>query len=326
MRILVIGAGAMGGYFGARLLAAGRDVTFLVRPKRAVALAKSGLVVKSKAGDLHLPSPPTVTSEQLNGPYDLIIVSCKAYDLDGAIESFAPAVHEKTVIIPLLNGLRHLDVLNARFGKKGVFGGQCAISAALSAEGEIVHLSDLNTLSFGEQNGARSERRDEIVSLSGANFVAELSENILLGMWEKWVFIATIAGSTCLMRASTGDVVAAGASSVLTKLLGECSAIAARHATTSSTQRRRREARMPPATSTRAPGTAGARNRADTIRDRISTGFAAGSAGGGGDAHQHERAQAIGVEPDVDLAFAPADHEHPGGRRIAVEPGLVRSV
>jgi Ketopantoate reductase len=111
----------MGGYFGARLLAAGRDVTFLVRPKRAVALAKSGLVVKSKAGDLHLPSPPTVTSEQLDGSYDLIIVSCKAYDLDGAIESFAPAVHEKTVIIPLLNGLRHLDVLNARFGtKKGV--------------------------------------------------------------------------------------------------------------------------------------------------------------------------------------------------------------
>jgi 2-dehydropantoate 2-reductase len=229
LRILVIGAGAMGGYFGARLLAAGRDVTFLVRPKRAVALAKSGLVVKSKAGDLHLPSPPTVTSEQLNGSYDLIIVSCKAYDLDGAIESFAPAVHEKTVIIPLLNGLRHLDVLNARFGEKKVFGGQCAISAALSAEGEIVHLSDLNTLSFGEQNGARSERRDEIVSaLSGANFVAELSENILQGMWEKWVFIATIAGSTCLMRASTGDVVAAGASSVLTKLLGECSAIAAK--------------------------------------------------------------------------------------------------
>ena len=152
MRILVIGAGAMGGYFGARLLAAGRDVTFLVRPKRAVALAKSGLVVKSKAGDLHLPSPPTVTSEQLDGSYDLIIVSCKAYDLDGAIESFAPAVHEKTVIIPLLNGLRHLDVLNARFGKKKVFGGQCAISAALSAEGEIVHLSDLNTLSFGERD------------------------------------------------------------------------------------------------------------------------------------------------------------------------------
>ena len=104
--------------------------------------------------------------------YDLIIVSCKAYDLDGAIKSFAPAVHEKTVIIPLLNGLRHLDVLNARFGEKRVFGGQCAISAALSAEGEIVHLSDLNTLSFGEQNGARSERRDEIVSaLSGATLL-----------------------------------------------------------------------------------------------------------------------------------------------------------
>ena len=229
MRILVIGAGALGGYFGARLLAAGRDVTFLVRPKRAEALAKGGLVVKSKAGDLHLPSPPTVTSERLNGQYDLMILTCKAYDLDGAIESFAPAVDENTVIIPLLNGMRHLDVLNARFGEKNVFGGQCIISATLSGDGEILHLTDLHTLSFGEQNGARSERRAETVSaLSGANFLAEISDNILQDMWEKWVFIATAAGSTCLMRASIGDTVAAGASGVVMKLLDECSEIAAK--------------------------------------------------------------------------------------------------
>jgi 2-dehydropantoate 2-reductase len=229
LRILVIGAGALGGYFGARLLAAGRDVTFLVRPKRAEALAKGGLVLKSKAGDLHLSSPPTVTSERLNGQYDLIIVSCKAYDLDGAIESFAPAVNENTILIPLLNGLRHLDVLNARFGEKNVFGGQCTISATLSGDSEILHLTDLHTLSFGEQNGARSERRAEIVSaLTGANFVAEISDNILQEMWEKWVFIATAAGSTCLMRASIGDTVAAGASAVVMKLLGECSEIAAK--------------------------------------------------------------------------------------------------
>jgi 2-dehydropantoate 2-reductase len=230
LRILVIGAGALGGYFGARLLAAGRDVTFLVRPKRAEALAKRGLVVKSGAGDLHLPSPPTVTSERLNGPYDLIIVGCKAYDLESAMESFAPAVGKDTVIIPLLNGLRHIDVLNARFGEKRVFGGQCAITATLSGDGDILHLvADLHTLTFGEQNGARSERRAEIVSaLSGANFVAEISDNILQDMWEKWVFIATAAGSTCLMRASIGDTVAAGASGLVLKLLGECSEIAAK--------------------------------------------------------------------------------------------------
>lgn len=229
MRILVIGAGALGGYFGARLLAAGRDVTFLVRPKRAEALAKGGLVVKSKAGDLLLPSPPTVTSDRLNGPYDLIILGCKAYDLAGAIESFAPAVDENSIIIPLLNGLRHIDVLNVRFGEKRVFGGQCAISATLSSDGGILHLTDLHTLSFGEQNGARSERRADVVSaLSGANFVAEVSDNILQDMWEKWVFIATAAGVTCLMRASIGDTVAAGASGVVMKLLGECSEIAAK--------------------------------------------------------------------------------------------------
>ncbi|MCJ9700296.1 MULTISPECIES: ketopantoate reductase family protein [unclassified Bradyrhizobium] len=229
MRILVIGAGALGGYFGARLLAAGRNVTFLVRPKRAEALAKGGLVVKSKVGDLHLASPPTVTSERLNGPYDLIIVSCKAYDLDGAMESFAPAVGKNSVIIPLLNGMRHLDVLNARFGEQNVFGGQCAISASLSAEGEILHMTDLHTLSFGEQNRTRSERRAEIVgALSGAGFDAELSDDILQAMWEKWVMIATIAGATCLMRASMGDIVAAGASDVVIGLLDEASAIAAK--------------------------------------------------------------------------------------------------
>jgi 2-dehydropantoate 2-reductase len=228
LQILVIGAGALGGYFGARLLAARRDVTFLVRPARAEALGKNGLAVRSPAGDLHLPSPPTVTSERLKGHYDLILLSCKAYDLDSAIQSFAPAVGDNTVIIPFLNGLRHIEVLNARFGEEKVFGGQCAISATLSANGEILHLVDLHTLSFGEQNEARSKRRDEIIAaLSGANFIAEPSDNILQDMWEKWVFIATAAGSTCLMRASIGDIVAAGASDLVLNCLDECSRIAA---------------------------------------------------------------------------------------------------
>lgn len=228
MRILVIGAGALGGYFGARLLAAGRDVTFLVRPARAEALAKNGLEVRSRAGDLKLASPPTVTSERLKGHYDLILLSCKAYDLDDAIRSFAPAVGDNTVIIPFLNGLRHIDVLNARFGKEKVFGGQCAISAALSTNGEIHHLVDLHTLSFGEQDGKRSKHRDEVVAaLSGANFDAEASDDILQNMWEKWVFIATAAGTTCLMRASIGDIVAVGASSLIMNFLDECSKIAA---------------------------------------------------------------------------------------------------
>src|SRR5208282_4889020 len=91
MHILVVGAGAIGGYFGGRLLEAGRDVTFLVRERRAAALKKTGLSIRSPAGDVDFPAPPTVTADALRGPFDLILLSCKAYDLEGAIDSFAPA-------------------------------------------------------------------------------------------------------------------------------------------------------------------------------------------------------------------------------------------
>src|SRR5271154_1276133 len=125
MRTLVVGAGAVGGYFGGRLLEAGRDVTFLVRPRRAAELATSGLVIRSPTGDVTLPAPPTMRENQLRDPFDLILLSCKAYDLVGAITSFAPAVGPNTVILPLLNGLQHLDVLEQRFGPGRVLGGQC---------------------------------------------------------------------------------------------------------------------------------------------------------------------------------------------------------
>lgn len=228
MRVLVIGAGAIGGYFGARLLAARRDVTFLVRPARAEALAKGGLVVRSGAGDVTIPHPPTTTADALVGPFDLIIVSCKSYDLELAIQSFAPVVGKNTVVLPLLNGIRHIDVLNARFGRDRVFGGHCAISATMSFDGVIHHLVHLHTLGFGAQPGALSTRREEILqTLSGASFVADASDNIMQDMWEKWVMIATIAGSTCLMRAPIGDILAAGASDVVLSLLEDCCDIAA---------------------------------------------------------------------------------------------------
>src|SRR5271166_4902748 len=132
MRILVVGAGAIGGYFGGRLLQAGRDVTFLVRPRRAVLLAKYGLSIRSRFGDFHRPAPPLVSKEDLAEPFDLILLSCKAYDLDGAITSFAGAVGPNTAILPLLNGMRHLDVLADRFGMERVLGGVAVISATLA--------------------------------------------------------------------------------------------------------------------------------------------------------------------------------------------------
>jgi 2-dehydropantoate 2-reductase len=228
MRVLVVGAGAIGGYFGGRLLEAGRDVNFLVRSRRAGELGKAGLLIRSRLGNVDLPSPPTVTADTLCEPSDLVLLSCKAYDLDDAMTSVGPAVGPQTVILPLLNGMRHLDALERRFGANHVLGGQCLISAALDPDGGIFHLSDTHSLSFGERDGSRSARVEAIASvLSGTRFDARLSEAILQEMWEKWVFIATSAGITCLMRAAIGDIVAAGAADLATALFDECAAIAA---------------------------------------------------------------------------------------------------
>ena len=155
MRTLVVGAGAIGGYFGGRLLEAGRDVTFLVRPRRAAELARTGLAIRSRLGDADLPEPPLVFADKLAEPFDLVLLACKAYDLDGAMASFAPAVGPDTAILPLLNGIRHLDELQARFGVAHVLGGQCVISTTLDLEGRIVHLGDAHTLTFGELDGFR---------------------------------------------------------------------------------------------------------------------------------------------------------------------------
>ncbi|HEY0353554.1 MAG TPA: ketopantoate reductase family protein, partial [Enterovirga sp.] len=209
MRVLVVGAGAIGGYFGGRLAEAGRDVTFLVRPGRAAQLAKTGLVVRSPHGDIHLPDPVLVQAQDLAAPYDLVILSCKAYDLDNAIESFAPAVGPQTAILPLLNGMSHLDTLERRFGAKRVLGGQCVIGVTLDEDGRILHLNENHGLTYGERDGAISERMEGIACVfERAKFQAHSSEVILLEMWEKWVFLASLASGTCLMRAAVGDIVA----------------------------------------------------------------------------------------------------------------------
>ncbi len=227
MRILVVGAGAIGGYFGGRLLQAGRDVTFLVRPRRAAQLKQYGLSIRSSTGNWDLADPPTVQSEDLRQPFDLVLLSCKAYDLEGAIQSFAAAVGPGTMILPLLNGLRHLDVLEAKFGTDAVLGGQCVISASLDEQGRIVHLNDSHTITFGERAGPRSARTTAILAqLKDARFDTTLSEFVLLEMWEKWTFIASGAGITCLMRSAIGDIVTAGGKDMTSALIDECAGIA----------------------------------------------------------------------------------------------------
>jgi 2-dehydropantoate 2-reductase len=228
MRILVVGAGATGGYFGGRLLQAGRDVTFLVRPKRAAELAASGLAIRSPFGNAALPSPTTVTADNLRDRFDLVILSCKAYDIEDAISAFAPAVGADTAILPLLNGMRHLDVLDDRFGRSRVLGGLCAIAATLDEQRVIVHLNDLHILTFGERDVCNPDRIQRLASLlTDAGFSGRRSEHIAQDMWDKWVFLATLASATCMMRASVGDILAtAGGENIVLSLLDECRGIA----------------------------------------------------------------------------------------------------
>jgi 2-dehydropantoate 2-reductase len=228
MRILVVGAGAIGGYFGGRLIEAGRDVTFLVRPRRAAALAATGLIIKSANGDFAHRAPPTVLADDLAAPFDLVLLSCKAYSLDDAVRSFAPAVGTNTAILPLLNGMLHLDVLDQRFGAARVLGGQCVIAATLDAEGRIIHLNQSHELSFGERDGVLSDRVHAVADeMAGARFEARASAQILRDMWDKWVFLAAFAAGTCLMRAAIGDIAQApGGPEMMRGLLDECRAIA----------------------------------------------------------------------------------------------------
>jgi 2-dehydropantoate 2-reductase len=230
VKILVVGAGAIGGYFGSRLIDAGRDVTFLVRTRRAEQLRRDGLIVLSPLGNLNLPTPSLTTAPELKQPYDLIIVSSKSYDLAASMEDFAPAMGPDSKVLPMLNGMRHLDLLDARFGRQRVLGGLARISSTLDAQGRIVQLGNFNALAFGARDGDSQAAAEKIAeSLGVPGFEAILSAKILREMWEKWVFIAAAAATTSLMRASVGDIVAAGAKDIPVRLLQECGSIAAEH-------------------------------------------------------------------------------------------------
>jgi 2-dehydropantoate 2-reductase len=219
MRVLVLGAGGTGGYFGGRLFEAGRDVTFLVRPKRAEQLRANGLVLKSPHGDACL-KPKIATS--VDDEFDLVILSNKSYDLEAAMEAIAPAVERGAAVLPLLNGMRHLDALDARFGSARVLGGWCAVSTTLDADGTVRQLTQAQVLKFGERDGSRSARLEEIEQLmQGAGFDGRSTGRIVQEMWDKWVGLSTLAGMTCLMRASVGTIMQAPGGERLTMALFE---------------------------------------------------------------------------------------------------------
>jgi len=229
MKILVLGAGAVGGYFGGRMAEAGADVTFQVRPARADLLAKSGLRISSKAGgDLRL-QPKCVTESQVGPDYDAILFTAKAYDLDGAMDAIAPAMAGgRGFVLPLLNGMSHLDALDARFGAGRVLGGVAYIASTLAPDGEIRHLNEFHRIVFGPREAAQKPVCDALsAALQGVKFDWKQIDNVEQAMWDKWVLLATLAGITCLMRAPVGDIVATGAGEKLTlALLHEHAAVA----------------------------------------------------------------------------------------------------
>ncbi|GAB7389290.1 2-dehydropantoate 2-reductase [Bacillaceae bacterium] len=206
MKILVLGAGAVGGYFGGRLAEKGEDVTFLVREGRRRQLAANGLVIRSVHGDFRTEVQTLVPGEDAP-PFDLVLFAVKAYHLEEAIEGVAPYVGEKTTILPLLNGMAHLERLRARFGAKNVLGGLCFIESTLSENGEVVQTSQRHDLVFGELDGACSHRVEQIAAaFSGANCAAKVSSAIERQMWLKFIFITSMSGMTTLMDSPLGPI------------------------------------------------------------------------------------------------------------------------
>jgi 2-dehydropantoate 2-reductase len=226
MRILVLGAGGTGGYFGGRLAEVGGDVSFLVRPARAKNIAERGLVIKSPDGDAIL-KVKTVSAEQPGGPYDIVLLTCKAYDLDTAMAAIAGGVGPNTAIVPLLNGLNHLDRLDRKFGPRHVVGGLCQISATLSPDGDVVNLDTFHSMVFGEREGGTSARLDAFVAaFKGAKAEARQSPEIMLEMWEKFIFLCTLASMSTLFRTSTGNILKApDGKAVLQECFNECRAV-----------------------------------------------------------------------------------------------------
>lgn len=228
MRFLVLGAGAVGGYFGGRLAEAGRDVTFLVRGPRADALAEQGLRVESPLGDFRVPVK-VATADRVGGPYDVVLLTAKHYDLDAAIAAIRPAVGPDTAVLPLLNGLIHLDRLDAAFGPERVLGGVAYVGAVLLPDGSIRHINRLSAIASGERSGAITERMRGIeAAFAGTPVSAPANPNVMQEMWEKFVMMGAMAGMNCLFRGTIGEIVATeDGASLMRDALAECQAVAA---------------------------------------------------------------------------------------------------
>ncbi|HTE41701.1 MAG TPA: 2-dehydropantoate 2-reductase [Steroidobacteraceae bacterium] len=228
MRLLMLGAGGVGGYFGARLHEGGADVTFLVRAKRATLLRERGLRIYGVRGEFQIRPNLLISGESSNQAFDAVIVSCKAYDLDSSIDAIRPYVGATTLVLPLLNGLKHLDTLDAAFGKDRVLGGLAQVSTTIDANGDIKQITDTQNIFFGARSAAQDARAEQLeTTLKLGGFEARLSRDILLEMWEKFVLLTSLAGMTCLMRGTVGEIAATqDGIQLMSRMLDDCAAVA----------------------------------------------------------------------------------------------------
>jgi 2-dehydropantoate 2-reductase len=229
VKILVLGAGGIGGYFGGRLAEAGVDTTFLVRPKRREQIARDGLVIESPHGNARI-NAQTVLAENVKPEYDVVLFTCKAYDLDSAMDSVAPAMKGDAVLVPMLNGISHLERLDARFGRHQVMGGVAQINATLRPDGVVVNGDRLHRVLFGERDKRVTPRAQALADAFGRTIVEwKLSPDIEQDMWEKVVFLSALAAATCLFRGNVREIVSApGGREAMESLLDANARIATR--------------------------------------------------------------------------------------------------
>ena len=206
MRIAVVGAGAVGGYFGGRLAEAGEDVTFIARGAHLEAIRERGLEVRSTEGDFTIHPASATDDPHEVGEVDTVLVVVKAWQLPEAAARMGPMVEDRTAVVPLLNGIEAPDVLGEALGPGPVFGGLCRILAHRSGPGRIEHTGFPPTIEFGEFDGSRSERAVALLEAFGRarGVQATLSEDIQRAMWIKLVFIAAMSAVGAATRAPIG--------------------------------------------------------------------------------------------------------------------------
>jgi 2-dehydropantoate 2-reductase len=209
MKLLVLGAGGIGGYFGGRIAESGADVTFFVRPKRREQIAKDGLVIESPNGNAKL-QVKTVVAGELEADYGAVLFTCKAYDLDSAMDAIAPAMQGSCAVVPMLNGISHLERLDARFGAANVLGGTCQINVKLSPEGVVQHMEPLNRMIFGARDASQQAKAQAFAGVLAATSIKWTPSDVIMqDLWEKMTFLSTLAACTCLFRANIGEIMAA---------------------------------------------------------------------------------------------------------------------